>query len=77
MNSMKQSGRNTTTSKTGPVSLENGSRAAESKWVVPITYAVPMVMDSKFTQANSKINSVGLNLHYVPLVTLWLTLKSQ
>jgi len=37
MNSMKQSGRNTTTSKTGPVSLENGSRAAESKCVVPIT----------------------------------------
>lgn len=73
---MKQSCRNTS-SKTGPIQSwslwKNGSRVAESKWVVPITNAVPMVMDSKFTQANSKINSVGMNVRYVPLVTLWLT----
>lgn len=74
---MKQSSRNTSSSKTGPIQSwslwKNGSRVAESKWVVPITYAVPMVMDRKFTQANSKINSVGLNVRYVPLVTLWLS----
>ncbi len=53
-----------------------GLRVVQSIWVLtvlPITKAVPMVMDSKFTQANSKINSVGLNVRYVPLVTLWST----
>lgn len=60
--------------KTSPGSLER-------QWVLELQSHYVLCQSLKqfpwwwteFIQANFKINSVGLNVHYAPLVTLWLT----